>query len=193
MDRKLILLKTAEHLARTKGFDAFSYADLAKNVGINKASIHYHFPTKADLAFELIKRYRTDFFRKLNHVTTGHINAARQLCAYLSIYRDGLSQGETVCLCVAFSAGRNSFDARVLGELNGFHNESIEWLQTLFERADEDRTIAGVTNPKSEAHSCLALVEGAQIVARAAKDTSRYDDCVAGLAARLQTPEMTVN
>ncbi len=49
MGTKELLLKEAEMLVRTRGFAAFSYADLSERVGIRKASIHHHFPTKEEL------------------------------------------------------------------------------------------------------------------------------------------------
>jgi len=56
-DIKTALLDSAERAARRRGFDGFSYADLAKDMGIRKASIHHHFPTKAALSVALMKRY----------------------------------------------------------------------------------------------------------------------------------------
>jgi TetR/AcrR family transcriptional regulator, transcriptional repressor for nem operon len=44
------LIDLAEHSVRSQGFDRFSYADLTEAIGIRKASIHYHFPTKANLS-----------------------------------------------------------------------------------------------------------------------------------------------
>ncbi|MEO9863924.1 TetR/AcrR family transcriptional regulator, partial [Yoonia sp.] len=59
-DTKTALLDSAERAARTRGFDGFSYADLAQDVGIRKASIHHHFPTKAALSAALMERYYND-------------------------------------------------------------------------------------------------------------------------------------
>ncbi len=43
------ILQHADTLIQSNGFHGFSYADLAKQLGIRKASIHHHFATKADL------------------------------------------------------------------------------------------------------------------------------------------------
>lgn len=43
------LLECADTCIQENGFEGFSYADLAKTLGIRKASIHHHFPTKNDL------------------------------------------------------------------------------------------------------------------------------------------------
>ena len=51
------ILDVAERLAQTRGFNGFSYADIAAEVGITKAALHYHFATKAGLGQALIGRY----------------------------------------------------------------------------------------------------------------------------------------
>src|SRR5215211_135610 len=43
------ILDLAERLVQTRGFNGFSYADIASELGLTKASLHYHFPTKAEL------------------------------------------------------------------------------------------------------------------------------------------------
>ena len=60
-DTKSALLAEAEVLIRTQGYAAFSYADLSERVGIRKASIHHHFPTKELLGAALIDAYLERF------------------------------------------------------------------------------------------------------------------------------------
>lgn len=184
MDTRTALLNSAETLARSKGFDAFSYADLAEKVGVRKASIHHHFPTKADLGLELISRYREVFLVALGKIAARDVTASVKLNAYLALYRSALKGGTQVCLCVAFSAGRDSFDKGVLAELNAFHSESLTWLAAMFQEGRDDMSISGIEDPLSEARACLALVEGAQLMARAAKDISRFDEAVSLLRNR---------
>ena len=49
------ILDVAERLVQLRGYNAFSYADVAKAVGIRKASLHYHFATKGDLGLALVE------------------------------------------------------------------------------------------------------------------------------------------
>lgn len=181
MSTSTTLLNVAENLARKRGFDAFSYADLSKAVGISKASIHHHFPTKADLAFGLIKRYREEFFAELGRIASKHATASDRLNAYLTVYKAALCDGDKVCLCVAFSAGRDSFGDNVLAEIKQFHEDSIRWLTEVFEKGLSDGTLPSYANPKEEAVACLATVEGAQLLARAAKDPKLFDQATARL------------
>lgn len=185
MDTRTALLDSAERAARQRGYDAFSYADLAKEVGIRKASIHYHFPMKADLAFGLIERYAQRFSETLSNIAASPDPAAAKLKAYRELYRDALADGNQLCLCVSLSAGRDSLSEQVLGELNRFHEDSIAWLERIFEDGHEDGSIANVGNPALEAAATLALMEGAQLVARAAKDVALFDQATASFDARL--------
>ena len=43
------ILDVAERLVQVRGFNGFSYADIAEALEVTKASLHYHFPTKGDL------------------------------------------------------------------------------------------------------------------------------------------------
>ena len=187
MDTRISLLDSAERAVRQRGFDGFSYADLSKEIGIRKASIHYHFATKADLGFALIERYAERFFATLADIRNTDGSAAEQLRSYIQIYRDALAEGEQVCLCVALSAGRDSLSTEVLDQLNRFHAKSIAWLTDVFERAAQDGSVSGCALPIEDATAALALVEGAQLLARARKDVSLFDQAVAALIARLAT------
>ena len=40
------ILDVAERLVQVRGFNGFSYADVATELTINKAALHYHFPVK---------------------------------------------------------------------------------------------------------------------------------------------------
>lgn len=185
MDTRTALLDSAERAARQRGYDGFSYADLARDVGIRKASIHHHFPTKADLALDLIERYATAFADALADIKDTSSNAAEQLRAYHALYRQALADGTQVCLCVAFSTGRDRLSAPVLAELNQFHASSIAWLTDTFAAAKADRSVDAVGDPDAEARATLALMEGAQLLARSAVDIKQFELATAAFRARL--------
>jgi len=179
-----LLLNEAERLVRTRGYDAMSFADLAKATDIRKASVHYHFPTKSDLAAKLIARYRAEVTAELGKITKTAKTTAARARSILQVYADALQQGEAVCLCVAMSAAKNSFDANTLEELAAFQDMVTCWLTDMF--ASNDGTIAYVQDPKDEAQALFALVEGAQLVARSHSDVSKFTHATALFAARLR-------
>lgn len=188
MNTRTALLNSAESAARQRGYDGFSYADLARDVGIRKASIHHYFPKKADLALELLDRYAASFMDDLAEIDTSNSSAADKLRAYHGLYRDALVGGTQLCLCVAFSAGRNSLSEPVLQVLNQFRADSVEWLTRVLNIATDDGSVAGLIDAEAEAHATLALMEGAQLVARAANSATPFDAATAAFLARLSSP-----
>ena len=187
MDTKTALLNSAENSARSYGYDGFSYADLAADVGIRKASIHHHFPTKATLAVSLMKRYNEDLTDKLMQIFAENDTGARQLNEVFKHYRAALKDGNSLCLCIAFSISRDHLDQEIVTELSAFRKNSIKWLTAIFELGQTDGTISNVMNPAVEAKSCLAVLEGAQLAARAEKDTDIFDAAIQTFLMRIKT------
>ena len=54
--REKILL-AATKIAQAHGYNGLNFRDLAEDVGIKAASIYYYFPSKADLAAAVARRY----------------------------------------------------------------------------------------------------------------------------------------
>ena len=176
MDRKTALMNSAEKAVRIVGYDGFSYADLAEEVGIRKASIHYHFPTKADLALEIMKRYNEITSSALRSIYDEAQTASECLLGLVAHYRNALEGGKQLCLCVAFSISPDNLSEELKLKLEEFRSAGLTWLESVFERGIEDGSISNVTNVSDEAASCLATLEGAHLVARAQQDISRFDE-----------------
>ncbi len=185
MDTRNALLDAAEDAVRTSGHDGFSYADLSDRIGIRKASIHYHFPTKGDLLTAIMKRYREAMMDKLARTDQTCETAAQKLAAYLRIYRDALYDGSRLCLCVAFSSGQESLASGTRAEINRFRAQVSQWLVTTMNEARHDGSVDSPGDPEEEGAALFALAEGAQLGARYAGDITRFDRSVAMMRRRL--------
>ncbi len=184
-DTKTALLDCAERAVRARGFDGFSYADLAKEVGIRKASIHYHFPTKADLSVALMDRYHAEFEQICARIDAEGPTASDRLLRLIAHYRDALNEAETLCLCVSFVSGRESLSSDLIGRISRFRQMVAAWIETVFLLGSKDGSIRDVSDPSKEARATLALLEGAHIAARAEADMTAFDQAVDILALRL--------
>lgn len=184
-DTKTTLLNSAERAARTRGFDGFSYADLAADVGITKASIHHHFTNKAALAVALMQRYYADLDTACNEIDQDHVTGARRLTALITRYLGALEGGQSLCLCVSFSTSTKSLSADTIAEMNRFRTMMTQWLEKVFSLGQADETILHVANPAAEAAATLPLLEGAQLAARVAQDPQRFEAAVQILSKRL--------
>ena len=96
------ILDVAERLVQTRGFNGFSYADIAEALRVTKASLHYHFPSKAELGRRLIERYEATFPRGARGASSGRRRAAR---AARSATRRSTPTccATTACACAACS------------------------------------------------------------------------------------------
>ena len=93
---KTLLLDAASLLVQTRGYNGFSFHDLGAAVGITTASIHYHFPTKANLGQQLVKRYTAEFIAALGDPQAS--SPSQGLLHYVGLFRAALSDGR-MCLC----------------------------------------------------------------------------------------------
>lgn len=184
-DTRTALLNAAERHARTRGFDGFSYADLAEDVGIRKASIHHHFPTKAALSVALMQRYYDDIEAACERIDATKKTAGERLGALVDHYQMALNGGESLCLCVSFSASPDSLPQEVTVKIGQFRAMILDWLAKVFEDAAEDGSIMCVQDSKAEAAAVLPLLEGAQLAARAQEKPALYDAAVQLLRHRL--------
>lgn len=184
MDTKTALLNVAEQAVRARGFDGFSYADLAEAVGISKASIHYHFPTKAFLSASLMERYHAEIKAQCAKIAAENPTGAGRVLGLVALYRAALGDGKTLCLCVSLTSSRESLSAEVMAKINAFRAMMIDWLTQFYELGKADGTIRAVSQTGQEARATLALLEGAHLAARAEEDIAVFDQAVALLKAR---------
>jgi len=91
------MLEVAQRLIQVRGFNGFSYADIAGELGITKASLHYHFRSKAELGLALIVRYGAGFAGALDIIDETAADARAKPGAYAEIYSQVLRGGACAC------------------------------------------------------------------------------------------------
>ena len=99
------ILDTAQALAQVRGYNGFSYADISAELAITKPSIHYHFPSKAQLAEALVTRYRRRFAAARQEVDDAAAGVRERLTGYARLYAEVFTDGGRMCLCGVFAAG----------------------------------------------------------------------------------------
>ena len=75
------LLTVAADLLQRVGYASFSFRDLAEAVGIRAASVHYHFPTKADLGLALVDWFRVQSDPQMAALCQAYPNVRERLLA----------------------------------------------------------------------------------------------------------------
>jgi TetR/AcrR family transcriptional repressor of nem operon len=136
------ILDVAERLVQTRGFNGFSYADVALELKITKAALHYHYPGKAELGEALIARYAGRFAEALAAVDSGVAAAPAKLDAYASLYLD-VFRSRRMCLCGMLAAEYQTLPKPMRDAVIGFFDENETWLKTCA-RTGPERWHAGV-------------------------------------------------
>lgn len=167
------ILDIAEQLVQTRGFNAFSYADIAAALKITKASLHYHFPTKAKLGERLVDRYQDAFLAALANIDKSTDNAAQRLKAYMAIYSDVLKD-ERMCLCGMLAADYVTLPEPVKDRVRHFFETNETWLTALLLQGQAQNQISFTGSASQSARFIVSALEGAMLLARSHEDTDRF-------------------
>ena len=130
------LLEHTLVLMRRRGFNGFSYRDLAELVGVKTSSIHYYFPSKDDLALEAVKTYSASVSERLRHIDP-NLSSAEQAAQYLAPLR-ATACGDQICLAGMLSTETLCLPESVHGVLKEFYRMNETWLMRLFEHAQSE-------------------------------------------------------
>jgi TetR/AcrR family transcriptional regulator, transcriptional repressor for nem operon len=164
-DTSAKILDVAERLVQTRGFNAFSYADIARALHITKASLHYHFPTKAKLGERLIQRYRTSFLSALDQIDEKYHEAGPKLRAYVEIYVSVLERNR-MCLCGMLAAEYATLPRPMKDELRHFFDVNEAWLVEVLERGRAKKELSFAGPAVEYSRVLVATLEGAMLIAR---------------------------
>jgi TetR/AcrR family transcriptional repressor of nem operon len=168
------VLDVAERLVQERGYNGFSYADAAAELGITKAALHYHFASKAELGRALINRYASRFAVALTAIDGSGADAAAKLAAYAELYASVLRDGR-MCLCGMLAAEYQTLPAPMREAVTRFFDDNETWLTDVIESGRR----AGELRVAGSAHDAARLLvgglEGAMLVARLRGDPDRFD------------------
>jgi TetR/AcrR family transcriptional regulator, transcriptional repressor for nem operon len=185
------ILDAAEHLVQVRGFNGFSYADVAAELQITKAALHYHFAGKADLGEALITRYARRFAAALAQVDAADGEPSAKLAAYAGLYLQVL-RDHKMCLCGMLAAEYQTLPQPMQDAVIGFFNENERWLEAVLERGREDGSLQFAGTPRDAARMVVGGLEGAMLVARPYGDIAWFEaaaaNLLAGLAPSLSEP-----
>lgn len=174
------ILDSAERLAQARGYNGFSYADVASELGITKASLHYHFASKAELGRALIERYSERFSAALADIESGLSDALAKLDAYAALYAEVL-RGHRMCLCGMLAAEYATLPQPIRDGLTAFFDRNEGWLERVLEEGSADGSLT-LTAPSAEtAQLIVSALEGAMLVARPSGEPGRFDSVVSSL------------
>ena len=153
----------ADEFIRSYGFNAFSYKDISKPLGIKNAAIHYHFPTKSDLALEVVKFHEESFDRFTDRVLGK--TAISKIKLFLNFYTS-IQQSGRICVIGAFATDWNAMNEEIQESMTAFTQKVIDWITSTLESGLKDETVELSDTANSEALTILTNIFAATQLSR---------------------------
>jgi TetR/AcrR family transcriptional repressor of nem operon len=178
------ILDVAERLVQTRGFNAFSYADIANALHVTTASLHYHFPSKADLGRQLIERYAAAFTQALAEIDKASNDAAAKLRSYIDLYKEVL-RANRMCLCGMLAAEFATLPKPMKIVLKQFFEGNEQWLVAVLERGRATASLSFAGDASERAHCLIGSLEGAMMLTRSYGRMERFNASAKRLLADL--------
>jgi TetR/AcrR family transcriptional regulator, transcriptional repressor for nem operon len=176
------ILDIGERLVQVRGFNGFSYADVASELEMTKAALHYHFPGKAELGRALIARYTEHFTEALAAIDATIPDAPDKLAAYAGLYSEVL-RGQRMCLCGMLAAEYQTLPEAMRDAVIAFIDANEAWVERVLSEGQRAGSIT-LAGPASDAARLIVSgLEGAMLVARPYGDIARFDTAAEGLLA----------
>jgi TetR/AcrR family transcriptional repressor of nem operon len=151
-------------------------------VHITKASVHHHFPSKADLVQRLVHGYRHDAQAGLAALEQKVTEPAKQLAAYIGHWAECIrNDASAFCICVMLAAEVSAIPAEVRAHFRGLNT----WVAGVLERGESQGVFALQAAPEAEAMAFMAVVNGAMLSARAYGEPSVFTTILQPVMQRL--------
>ncbi len=172
-DIKNIILDTAQELIQRRGMNAMSYNDISKEVGISKASIHHHFPSKEELINSLLIRFRKEFSAATAEILTATIKPSTKLKRFMALFECTLAE-DKACLCGMLSAELFSLNDSTIKFVTAFLNDCQKTIIEILQEGEKDNSfiIKGNIGPLSDLF--LATIEGGIFMSRVEGGPERF-------------------
>ena len=183
------ILTCAQTLLVAGGYNGFSYADISTSVQISKATIHHHFPTKAELVQTVLKRYREQARAGIEVMDRTIKDPVRRLGAYTGYWEACISDDTaSMCVCAMLAAELPAIPSQVADEVRGHFLDLAAWLASVLQAGAVTGAFQLRQAPDVEAMTLMATIHGAMLSARAYRDPGIFKAIVRPAVKQLSSP-----
>jgi TetR/AcrR family transcriptional repressor of nem operon len=168
-DTKTAIMDAAQEFIQRGGVNAMSYQHISDAIGIRKASIHHHFPTKESLVEAVLQRYRGYFFGVVDNIFESKLDAGTKLRKYAGLFEATLCEGkkDKACLFGMLGAELSTLGSPSASGVRKFYRDNETRLARVLEEGRANGQFHFKGEAKAVAAMFFALLEGSALVARA--------------------------
>jgi len=168
------ILQVAERHMRAGGFDAVSFRDIATEVGIKSASVHYHFPQKSDLGAAVVQRYTARVINAVGAADNPRETVTTRIDRLIGVYRAAMLDDGLICLCCVLGAETLDLPDPVAESVNRFFEQVLAWTTTALTAAPAEPT-------NTSAGQIVSSLQGAMVLALATKQQDHFSSAAEGI------------
>ena len=173
--KALEIIRRTNELLASGGYNSFSYADIAELVEVRKASIHHHFPTKADLVKATVALHRDATRRGLQSLDELTPDPLERLVAYCRFWAECIKgSNPPICICALLAAELPAVPVEVADEVKGHFEDLHAWVTSNMQGGKSKGSMKLSDTPSAEASMFMASIHGAMLAARATGDASLF-------------------
>jgi len=184
-DTRTQILDIAEHLLQLRGFNAFSYQDIANELGIRKASLHYHFPSKADLGAALAERHANRALAALQSVDELNLTVWQQLDAFFKPFIELANSCELMCVGGVMASEYSTLPPPMQNRMKEFFAIIHTWLTRVLTQGRASGQLYFGAEPTIKADTIIATLEGSILIAKTRQNADFIDPLIQDIKASL--------
>jgi TetR/AcrR family transcriptional repressor of nem operon len=180
------IIDEARRLIMTRGYNGFSYADVAEVIGVRKASIHHHFPGKSDLAKAVVEQSRAVIRLQVDQLAEAEPEASAQLRAYATYWERCIADNTApFCVAAMLAAELPSLPDDLAASVRLHFADLTGWLARLLALGVRQGSVSLVRSPAEEADAFMSAIYGAMLSARAFGEPERFTAITETLLSRI--------
>ncbi|MER9406208.1 TetR/AcrR family transcriptional regulator [Mesorhizobium caraganae] len=180
------ILASARNFIVAGGYNGFSYADIAEVVGIRKASIHHHFPSKVDLVRTLVARHRERTEIAMADLESKLPDPLALLQTYAGYWAKCIEDASVpFCVCALLASELPALPPEIAVEVRAYFRFLSSWLTKVMQRGAEQGVLKFAGSAELEAETFMATVHGAMLSARAYGTPAIFDTILTPTVQRL--------
>ena len=161
------IVDIAQELIQKVGFHAFSYRDVAERIGIRTASIHYHYPTKADLASAIVDRVNRNAAEALAEIDKRTVTTPERLRRFCGLFVETWGQGDRLCPICMLAMGQDAIPEAARSGVRAFWQGAEAWVARTVRDGQQRGELSHRLDPQATGSMFVAALEGGMVAARA--------------------------
>jgi TetR/AcrR family transcriptional repressor of nem operon len=172
-------LQRGHYYLQTVGFNGFSFQDLANDLGIRKASLHYYFSSKEDLGLALIQEYEHHF--NLFIEKSANLPAIRQFEKWIQYFYTMSKDHLRLCPIGVLSCELNTLSPKMQKQLSRFQSNQRRWAEKTFKQGIREKKFRRGLNTSWAADIFLESIQGGLQISRLHKQPAIFQKSLKGL------------